>query len=161
MKPTNGLDAASFIIFSSVRDAGNYGLDYTPQKDDQSSTPGLRGLSYPDDVVNFLTNFHNIENTSPFASTLLGIGGVKDIANAISNGESVIARFDWDHLTTGNASIDRLQRTFGSHYVQITGIYEQGNNIRLEYWSWGNPQAPIITSKDTFMQSVKGFSSFY
>lgn len=155
--PSNGLDAASFVMMSSVRDAGNYALDYTPKTDKN----GARGFGYPDDIINFLTNFHDIGNKSPFGSTLLGRGGVKDISNALSNGQSVIARFDWSQLTTGTPSTDRLQRNFGSHYVQITNITETNGSVTINYWSWGAQQPAITTKKDTFIQSLKGFSTLY
>ena len=62
--PTNGLNAAEYIIMTSMRNSYNLVTDYDPASDNKGKFPGLRGFTYPGDLSDIATNFANMKDVT-------------------------------------------------------------------------------------------------
>ena len=128
-KPQKGLSATGFVVMTSIRDSYNWTDTYSPETD-----KGRAGFTYPSDVSSLLYNFADIYiNTTQYTEDLSG--GIK----ALNDGMYVIALFDFTDFITGVHNEDWLKYTFGTHYVVINSIKDNGNGTYdIEYWQYGN-----------------------
>jgi len=150
---SNGLDAAGFVVMTSIRNSLNV-FGYNPTTDD-----GLSGLTWPRDVDQILTKTMDMTKTTntdwpstPTNGTYLQGG----ITKAVNAGHIVILTVNINHFmgsSTWSITPD--------HYIQVTGITENPDGtINVSWWSWGKNQTPKKMTKEQLYKSTYFYGSF-
>jgi hypothetical protein len=147
--PTNNLDNASYVIMPSMRHSYNLS-DYDPTTD-----TGLAGVTYPGDIPDIATNFANMKDVSwDYTHDVAGLN------KALNDGATIIALFDIEMLKNGVPDNNILRRTFGSHYVIINSISQNGQNITVNYWNYGDTsasQSQETLTKAKYDEAIKNY----
>jgi RHS repeat-associated protein len=151
---SNGLDAASFVIMTTLRHSLNSVLSYDPTNDN-----GTSGFTWPSDVDNVLIKGMSMRKTTntdweskPVSGNLL-VGG---ITKAVDAGHVVILTVNTSHFMGKSSS-----SVIPDHYIQITGITERSDGtIDVGWWSWGGNQSTINMTKQQLYQSTYFYGSF-
>jgi RHS repeat-associated protein len=162
--PTNGLNALTYVLMTSMRDSQNGMLDYDPNNDS-----GPSGMTTPADIVELINDFTNIK--------ILSKGSQPDdvynhINKTISEGSCIIALFDWHQVRTQKDNIRSLLHgiwnskdgflKFEYHWVQIKSLSKVSKdghvNYKMGYW---NPNSSKIENKELAINTFKGSLYYY
>ncbi len=151
---SNGLDAANYVVMTTLRNSLNKYLNFNPKND-----LGLSGLTMPLDVDKILNNIADMKkmtNTDWPSKPANSSSFITGINKAITNGHIVILAINYDQFA-GNSSWSLIP----DHYIQITGIsYNSDGTININWWSWGEQQIPFKSTKDNFFNSTYFYGSF-
>lgn len=146
--PMNGLNNVDHVVMTSIRNSFNLVLDYSPEKD-----LGISGFTWPGDVKKLVENFSNVGDFSYKYDI-----NPQGITKAISDNATPVALFDIKRLKTGKQDSNPLGSAFGNHYIIINSISQQGQNITMNYWNYGDfsaTQSTITTDYFNFSLSLK------
>jgi photosystem II stability/assembly factor-like uncharacterized protein len=142
---SNGLDAASFVIMTSLRQTCNVFFDYDPKDD-----AGASGFTWPGDVDLIAKKMGMSITTSD------------DFVKGKGTADKMIAGMQTalknKHFIVLCINASEFQKTSSwsvtpNHYIQITGVSVKGDNVTFDWWSWGQPQQKITMSKENFYES--------
>ncbi len=140
----NGLTAAEFVLFTSIRNDGN-ATGYDPN----SWMESAQGITWPGQVTSFLTDHMWINDESPLFSNFVN---AQDINDAIEKGQSVMVLTSWNEF-----KYQGIFNPTSMHYIQIMGVSvnTETNIHTVTYWNphFGNIDKVNLT-KAQFDDSI-------
>jgi hypothetical protein len=141
--------AAEWMIMCAIRDSENGIFDYegTPSED-------VSAITLPGEVAGWLRLtglFGSIRNeTAPFNRPLSHLFGLRP-----STSRPIILLIDASPLP--GANLPWINAQFPNHYIGLESpVTVSGDDLVLDYWSWGSVGSPLTVSKNRFADSYYG-----